>query len=686
MADGYSRSAKVGFSIVAKNLEDLTKTNDLFDSLIKKGKKADSILSNLGSHYSNSGLSKFKDGLSGVNDQLDKITDKSKDFASSMNGHLKSVADDSNKSAGRMSSAFSKATDKIKHGMDSISDNKEIKFKTNTSQLQRDFKKVQYQTDRAKDSLYSMRNQLDRNNNSIKLASREHDSYVNALKSEGNYTKASREELKGLRTSYSQLSKQLDKEKNYLAKVRNATGKTSDAYMKQSTKVNELRSHVASTKNEMARMNVTANRSHTAFGRLYNAGSKLSNMGTTVTMAMIPVAAAFKRAADEAVNLQNRYTTVRNLLYTGGESPRAAKAETKAMQKENNGFALKYGVSPVDMAKGGEELIRRGYNGKQELGAHEYFLQAARASGDPYLSVVGNAAPALESFGYKNRAGNSVKKMKDYTKLVTNQMAYASDLSATNFSGMGEALKYASQVAHSAHESLASTTAAVGIMSNRGLDGSLAGTGLRKVINAFASPNLKGQQGSVMDKYHIKQSGFYNKNGQLKSLPSLLDYINHQTRHLTSSKKDDFARKFFGTTGQQAGLDLMELTGKKGSRSTNNLRGLTARVANAQNMYGGRGYEERLAKKNMSSWQNQIKQFKQYLNIMGMGFAKTVLPAFTKALHLSNKLLGVLIKTPSPIKKLVGFTTAFAGILASAYATSRLLRHGLNFLNGGSLF
>ena len=685
---GYSRSAKVGFSIVAKNLEDLTKTNDLFDDLIKKGKKADSILSNLGSHYSDSGLSKFKDGLSEINDHLDKITDKSKDFASSMNDHLKSVADDSNKSAGRMSSAFSKATDKIKHGMDNISDNKEIKFKTNASQLQRDFKKTQDQTDKTKDSLSSMRSQLDRNNSSIKLASREHDSYINALKSEGNYTKASREELKGLRTSYSQLSTQLNKEKNYLAKVKDATGKTSDAYMKQSTKVNELRSHVASTKDEMARMNVTANRSHTAFGRLYNAGSKLSNMGTTVTMAMIPVAAAFKRAADEAVNLQNRYITIKNLLNTGGESSGAAKAETKAMQKENNRFALKYGVSPVAMAKGGEELIRRGYNGKQELGAHEYFLQAARASGDPYLSVVGNAAPALESFGYKNRAGNSVKKMKDYTKLVTNQMAYASDLSATNFSGMGGALKYASQVAHSAHESLASTTAAIGVMSNRGLDGSIAGTGLRKVINAFASPNLSkmSQQGPIMDKYHIKQSGFYNKNGQLKSLPDLLDYINHQTRHLTTSKKDDFARKFFGTTGQQAGLDLMELTGKKGSHNTNNLRGLTARVGNAQNMYGGKGYEERLAKKNMKSWKNQIKQFKQYMNIMGMGFAKTVLPAFTKALHLANKLLGVLIKTPSPIKKLVGFTTAFAGILASAYATSRLLRHGFNFLNGGSLF
>ena len=107
----------------------------------------------------------------------------------------------------------------------------------------------------------------------------------------------------------------------------------------------------------------------------------------------------------------------------------------------------------------------------------------------------------------------------------------------------------------------------------------------------------------------------------------------------------------------------MELTGKKGSNSTNNLRGLTRRVGSAQNMYGGKGYDERLAKKNMKSWQNQIKQFKQYLNIMGMGFAKTVLPAFTKVLHLSNKLLGALIKMPSPIKKTSRIYNCLCGYL-----------------------
>ena len=491
----------------------------------------------------------------------------------------------------------------------------------------------------------------------------------------GQIGKAFSDTSKEARNSF----KRLPKEANF--KVKTNLKQTNDDIGHTSTRVQRFGT---AGKTSLDKVSRSGHKTTKSFRNLYDAGSRLSDMGTMVAMAMVPVAAAFKKSADEATNLQNRYVTIKNLIHTGGESSKAAATETKAMQKENNGFALKYGVSPVDMAKGGEELIRRGYNGKQELGAHEYFLQATRASGDPYLSVVGNAAPALESFGYKNRAGDSVKRMKGYTKLVTNQMAYASDLSATNFSGMGEALKYASQVAHSAHESLASTTAAIGIMSNRGLDGSIAGTGLRKVINAFASPNLSkmSQQGPIMEQYHIHQKDFYNKNGQLKSLPNLLDYINHQTRNLTSSKKDDFARKFFGTTGQQAGLDLMELTGKKGSRNTNNLRGLTARVGNAQNMYGGKGYDEYLAKKNMKSWQNQIKQFKQFMNVMGLGFTKTVLPFFTKSLHSANKFLDALIKLPKPMKEVIGFGTATAAVTGSGYVAAKTFKMGADMLSG----
>ena len=392
-----------------------------------------------------------------------------------------------------------------------------------------------------------------------------------------------------------------------------------------------------------------------SFRNLYDAGNDFVNISSQIAMGAGIVGAAFLKSANEATNLQNKYITIRNLLKTGGESASQSKRETAAMQKENNRFALQYGVSPTAMAKGGEELIRRGYNGKQELASHKYFLQAARASGDPYNSVVNYGAPTLEQFGYKTKAGNSRRKMAAYTKKVLNEMAYGSDLTATNFEGMGNALRYVGATAHSSNQGLARTVAGVGVLSNNGQDGSIAGTGLRKVMNSFAAPNMaaKSQQGQVMSALGLKPSDFQKANGQVKSLADNMDVLKKATAGMSSAQKFNVFHMFFGTTGQESGLIL--------ANNTKQLRSLTGQVSRAQK-YGKNGYIATLAKKNMASWKNQIQQFKQYLNIMGLGFTRTVLPAFTKALHIANKFLGVLIKLPTPIKKAAGYAAAFAGV------------------------
>ncbi|EEI19957.1 hypothetical protein HMPREF0497_1245, partial [Lentilactobacillus buchneri ATCC 11577] len=154
--------------------------------------------------------------------------------------------------------------------------------------------------------------------------------------------------------------------------------------------------------------------------------------------------------------------------------------------------------------------------------------------------------------------------------------------------------------------------------------------------NAFASPGTNpkfSQQAAIMEKLGIHQSQFYDKKHNLKSLPDLLGYVKSKTKGMTESQRLNVAHMFFGATGQEAGITLMNNIG--------NTKRLQERVAKAQDQKGG-GYNARLAKKNMKSWSNQIKVFKQYLNVMGMGFTKTVLPAFTKVLGYANKLLDVL--------------------------------------------
>ena len=481
----------------------------------------------------------------------------------------------------------------------------------------------------------------------------------------GQIGKAFSDTSKEARNSF----KRLPKEANF--KVKTNLKQTSSDIDHANTRVQRFGTKGKSSFDNLSR---SGRKTTKSFRNLYDAGNDFVNISSQIAMGAGMVGAAFLKSANEATNLQNKYITIKNLLKTGGESTSQSKRETAAMQKENNRFALQYGVSPTAMARGGEELVRRGYNGSQELASHKYFLQAARASGDPYNAVVNYGAPTLEQFGYKTKAGNSRRKMAAYTKKVLNEMAYGSDLTATNFEGMGNALRYVGATAHSSNQGLARTVASVGVLSNNGQDGSIAGTGLRKVMNSFAAPNMaaKSRQGQVMSALGLKPSDFQKANGQVKTLADNMDVLKKATAGMSSTDKFNVFHMFFGTTGQESGLIL--------ANNTKQLRSLTGQVSRAQK-YGKNGYIATLAKKNMASWKNQIDVFKQHLNIMGLDFTKTVLPGITQALKIGNKILGDLIAMPKPLKTVAGYATAIAAAAGTAYVSYKMLGKSAEMLS-----
>lgn len=454
-------------------------------------------------------------------------------------------------------------------------------------------------------------------------------------------------------------------------KLANSEGKTRQKAVQTSDEV--VRSQDKSTR-ATERTRRSTERTTTSFNRLHSAGSRLVNMGSGIAMAMLPVAAAFKKSADEATELENKYTTIRNLLHTGGESAGASAAETKQMEKDNNQFALQYGVAPTAMSKGGEELVRRGYSGEQELASHKYFLQAARASGDDYGSVVGYGAPALEQFGYKTKAGDSKKKMAAYTKTVLNQMAYGADLSATDFTGIGNSLRYAGATAHSANQSLSGTIGAIGVLSNNGQDGTVAGTGLRKDINSLMNTTSTGDK--ALKSIGLSSDDLRDSHNNLLSLDKAFELLNSHMKGMTDTERASVFHSLFGTTGQESALIL--------SKNVEQMKSLTGQVQNAEKQGHGKGYIADLAQKNMKSWKNQIEVFKQYINVMGLGFTKTVLPGFTHMLTATNHVLKALIKLPAPVKELTGHVVALGSAMAVAYAGSKLLRKGLDWMGGGA--
>ena len=417
----------------------------------------------------------------------------------------------------------------------------------------------------------------------------------------------------------------------------------------------------------------SSNKLKSGWDRLKGAGSALVQVGSSIATAMVPVAAAFMKANGEANKLADEYNVIKNLQETGGDSPRAARRNTREIQAENRRLSLRYGVDQNELARGSEQLLRRGYSGQQDLAAHKYFLQAARATNEDYNSIVNSAAPMLEQFGYKSRAGNSVRRMSKYTRDVLNKAAYVADLTSGDVggeSGFGESFKMMGSAAHSNGQTIDTMLGALGTLSNYGEEGSSAGTGMRQIITRLIkAPHSTAMLGALHD-LGINPNSLYTRNGHLKQLGTIFEMLNRASRGKKSNRVSSDLQTLFGQTGFNDAQILM-----------NHYGDMQHNVRESQNA-ARTGYISRLSRKNMSSLQNQLARTKQLATDMGMSFAKEVAPGISKALGYANKLLEAMRGMPKPVKTAAAYITGILGTLGASKLASGFLKANFGIGNG----
>ncbi|MBW8009349.1 phage tail tape measure protein [Lactobacillus helveticus] len=417
----------------------------------------------------------------------------------------------------------------------------------------------------------------------------------------------------------------------------------------------------------------SSNKLKSGWDRLKGAGSALVQVGSSIATAMVPVAAAFMKANSEATKLADEYNVIKNLQETGGDSPRVARRNTRDIQAENRRLSLRYGVDQNELARGSEQLIRRGYSGQQDLAAHKYFLQAARATNEDYNSIVNSAAPMLEQFGYKSRAGNSVRRMSKYTRDVLNKAAYVADLTSGDVggeSGFGESFKMMGSAAHSNGQTIDTMLGALGTLSNYGEEGSSAGTGMRQIITRLIkAPHSTAMLGALHD-LGINPNSLYTRNGHLKQLGTIFEMLNRASRGKKSNRVSSDLQTLFGQTGFNDAQILM-----------NHYGDMQHNVRESQNA-ARTGYISRLSKKNMSSLQNQLARTKQLATDMGMSFAKEVAPGISKALGYANKLLEAMRGMPKPVKTAAAYITGILGALGASKLASGFLKANFGIGSG----
>lgn len=395
-------------------------------------------------------------------------------------------------------------------------------------------------------------------------------------------------------------------------------------------------------------------------------GNKMQSFGRKATVATAAIAAGAAVALKTATNLQNRYKVINNLAVTGGEKQAEVAKNVADMQRDGTKYSDTYGVSQKKIGEGYETLIRRGYTSNQALGSQKSYLQGAIASGDAYSDVVNNAASAIEQFGMKV---NSVKGMAAASKTAINQMAYSADLTATSFSSLGEALKFSGPDAHAAHQSLHTTVAAIGDISNFGIDGSQAGTSMRQIYQRLVNPPSKGKAPDAMKKLGLNYSDFRDSKKELLPIQDIFGKLATKMNKMKMSQTDKGAiyAALFGVNASSAAQAL--------GASYKQVDALDKKVQKSQNMNHGKGYVAELSEKNLDTLQNQWNRLKQGLLNSGVNIANAWMPSLTKITKALADMLEGFQALPEPTKKFISIGVGVAAIVGPlALAAGSLMK------------
>ncbi|HEL6515378.1 TPA: phage tail tape measure protein [Listeria monocytogenes] len=352
---------------------------------------------------------------------------------------------------------------------------------------------------------------------------------------------------------------------------------------------------------------------------LEKSGQKLTKVGTAMTVGFTaPIVAGMIKSTKAYLDFDNEVTEVNSLLRESGESAKEFGDRYTQVFDYAQKASVKYGVASEQTMLGMKEMVKKGYDINQTMASMPAIFNAARASGDDFETVMSVTTSTLEQFGMISKDTN---KQMEYTNKVADVLTYVADKTAAGFSDMGTAMNYVGPISHSLGYSLTDTAAAVGLLSNRGIEGQKAGTGLRGMLTSLLKPSKSAAEAMAAVGLKIEDN-----NGNMKTLPTLLDDINDKTKKMTRTQKNSFLTMIFGREPLSAVNTLLEAGGdslRKYSKGADEANGYTKQVADNMRKAGKFG----------------VDQFKASLEVLEQNVGQKLMPALTPVIEWANKMI-----------------------------------------------
>lgn len=355
--------------------------------------------------------------------------------------------------------------------------------------------------------------------------------------------------------------------------------------------------------------------------RLKGIGGTLTNLGQSTAIAsgtmavglgaVLKVAGDFEEATDRLKATTNATATEMNLL---------------TEQAKEMGISTKF--SATEAANAQVFLAQAGFNTNQVLTSLPSTLELATAGSLDLAQAADIASNVLTGF---NLEASEMGRVADI-------MAQSARSSNTNVYQLGEAMKYVAPIAQSAGQSIESTTAIIGKLSDAGIQGSEAGTSLRGAMTALLDPS--NDAAATLQELGIKT---LDSSGNLRSMIDIIRDLEKAGATTTQ------IIKIFGT---EAGTGMSALV-SQGSASIAELE---------QKLLSANGTASEMAETMGSGLNAQMASMQSALEGLALAIADTgILQTVTSGIQLVAGIIRQFAALPSPVLKVA---TVLAVLLA----------------------
>lgn len=375
-------------------------------------------------------------------------------------------------------------------------------------------------------------------------------------------------------------------------------------------------------------------------------GEKLRAMGDAMKPVSAALLAGFTLSTKKAIDFESQMNTTKSLLADTIPNANELSATTEKLGESSKNWAKQYGISTASINEGMQEIIKKGFDANQTIEAMPAILDAAKASGEDFNTVMNATTNILQQFGLSTQD----------TERVTNSLTFVANKTAAGFADMGAAMEYVGPVAKNVGMDLEETAATVGLLSNNGIAGEKAGTALRGALTRLLKPSK--QNANAMAKLGFSAEEF--RSGAIK-LPDILDRIKKNTEGMTDAQKSALIATAFGTEAQTAMNILVDQGGDALRNLANETKGATT-------------YTKDLANELSKSSKNGVERFKSSLEVLQINIGQKLLPLLTPVIEKVNQFIDWLSKAPPAVQSLA---VGIGGFLALGYPL-------LNFLGNGA--